>query len=87
MRFSFPLTLGARTLAPIAFALLLVGLGGGCEEKHVGRPCSLGIAADAVSDTQRLHYVCTHQGGIVARPRVHLSGRSNGAQVALSFCE
>jgi hypothetical protein len=44
MRFPFPLTVGARTLAPIAFALLLVGLGGGCEDKHIGRTCELGIA-------------------------------------------
>src|SRR4051812_50195294 len=48
MRFSFRLTLGARTLASVAFALLLVGLGGGCEEKHIGRPCELGV--DATGD-------------------------------------
>jgi hypothetical protein len=50
MRFSSRLTLGARTLAPIAFALLLVGLGG-CEDKHIGRPCSLGIQADGGDTT------------------------------------
>ncbi len=51
MRFPFPLTLGARTLAPIAFALLLVGLGGACENKHVGRTCELGVAADGGDTT------------------------------------
>ena len=56
MRFSFPLTfgarlpLGARMLAPIAVALLLIGVGG-CEDKHIGRPCSLGIPADGGDTT------------------------------------
>lgn len=50
MRFPFRLTLGARTLAPVAFALLLVGLGGACENKHVGRTCDLGVEGE-VSET------------------------------------
>jgi hypothetical protein len=51
MRFPSRLTLGARTLAPVALVLLLAGLGGGCEEKHIGRPCNLGLQADAGDTT------------------------------------
>ena len=32
----------ARGFAFMALALLLFGLGGACEDKHVGRPCELG---------------------------------------------
>ena len=51
MRFPFRLTLGARTLALIAFALLLVGLGGACENNHVGRTCDLGVESDGTETT------------------------------------
>jgi len=33
--------------AVLAFALAVVAVGAGCEDKHVGRPCDLGIASDA----------------------------------------
>ena len=32
----------ARTFGLLALALTLFGLGGACEDKHVGRPCELG---------------------------------------------
>jgi hypothetical protein len=51
MRFPFRLTLGARTLALIAFALLSVGLGGACENNHVGRTCDLGVESDGTETT------------------------------------
>ena len=34
--------LAARTFGLLALALTLFGLGGACEDKHIGRPCELG---------------------------------------------
>jgi hypothetical protein len=32
------------TFAPFVFAIVVLGLGGGgCEDNHIGRPCSIGI--------------------------------------------
>ena len=45
MTFAFPVPLdlvAARTFGLLALALTLFGLGGACEDKHVGRPCELG---------------------------------------------
>ena len=36
------ISLAARTFGLLALALTLFGLGGACEDKHVGRPCELG---------------------------------------------
>jgi hypothetical protein len=36
------ISLAARTFGLLALALALFGLGGACEDKHVGRPCELG---------------------------------------------
>jgi hypothetical protein len=45
MRFPFPLpsiSPTARSFALLAFALAMFGLGGACEDKHIGRTCELG---------------------------------------------
>jgi len=43
LRSSSPsISLAARTFGLLALALTLFGLGGACEDKHVGRPCELG---------------------------------------------
>ena len=47
MTFAFPvpsISLAAR-FGLLALALTLFGLGGACEDKHVGRPCEPGIRA------------------------------------------
>ena len=47
MRIPFRLTPNAsqaRGLAVIAFLVAVVGLGGACEDLHIGRPCSLGVS-------------------------------------------
>src|SRR6187551_437790 len=36
----------ASRFAVLAFALAVVAVGAGCEDKHVGRPCDLGISSD-----------------------------------------
>jgi len=36
------ISLAARTFGLLALGLTLFGLGGACEDKHVGRPCELG---------------------------------------------
>jgi len=38
----------ASRFAVLAFALAVVAGGAGCEDKHVGRPCDLGISSDAI---------------------------------------
>jgi hypothetical protein len=45
MRFPFPppsISRNARSFALAALALAMFGLGGACEDKHVGRSCELG---------------------------------------------
>jgi len=36
------ISMAARTFGLLALTLTLFGLGGACEDKHVGRPCELG---------------------------------------------
>jgi len=48
MTFSLPslsISSTARSFAVIGLALAVLGLGGGCEDKHVGRLCDPGIAS------------------------------------------
>src|SRR5262245_648284 len=46
MRFSSRFTSSALSFAPLALALLVLGLGGACEDKHIGRKCELGVEQD-----------------------------------------
>lgn len=61
MRFPSSLKLGsrcisisrtARSMALGALALAMFALGGGCEDKHVGRPCELGTTPTGGSSGQ-----------------------------------
>ena len=36
----------ASRFAVLAFALAVVAVGAGCEDKHIGRPCELGMPSD-----------------------------------------
>ena len=38
--------IGVSRFAVLAFALAVVAVGAGCEDKHVGRPCDLGVSPD-----------------------------------------
>ena len=42
---------GQAAVLAIAVLLPLMALVGGCEDKHIGRPCELGAAVDAGSDS------------------------------------
>jgi hypothetical protein len=50
MTFASRLIPSARSFALLAFAIAIVGIGG-CEDKHIGRPCELGASAQTDAGT------------------------------------